>query len=339
MLPAVMEWTPKQLELIRKTVASDADDDEFNLFIHTARHVRLDPLRRQIYCFVFNKRDPDKRQMTIVTSIGGYRTIAARTGNYRPDNRAARLTYDDAAVSETNPTGLVRAEVSVFTFMHNEWHEVVGTAEWDEYVPLTNEATDGYDWVDTGEFWPDSGKPKRKKVPRGDVVQKIDSRKTGWTKMPTIMLAKCAEAQALRKAWPDDFSGVYTSDEMDRQEAIELTATEIVEQARTETRLERVGGKDSILFDFSTPKMPKPLIPVTPGNFHERIDEFLRDNTADPAAVMEWRKKNATALNICWALDPDAMLDIKAKLEVFEARHKDLLLKPQAARAALAAAE
>lgn len=62
------------------------------------------------------------------------------------------------------------------------WHEVAAAAFFDEYA-------------------------QRKK--EGGLSQ-------FWEKMPHVMLAKCAESLALRKAFPADLSGIYTTDEMDQ---------------------------------------------------------------------------------------------------------------------------
>lgn len=54
--------------------------------------------------------------------------------------------------------------------------------------------------------------------------------KSNWAKMPGVMIEKCAKAGAWRLAYPDEFGGMYTGEEMDQKVAQDMRAgTQAVE--------------------------------------------------------------------------------------------------------------
>lgn len=290
------DYEKRQLALIRRTVAADTNDDEFNLFAHTARHLRLDPLRRQIYAFVYNKDKPAKRRMSIVVAIDGFRAIADRTGAYRPDEDEPTFEFDADLKGPNNPAGLVKATVRVHKHAHGAWHKVTASAYWDEYAPLKDQ------WEDD----PETGRGRK------TGKQTLDT-SGNWGKMPRLMLAKVAEALAIRKAWPDDLANVYAPEEVERSRVVEMLASEAAAEGQASERLERIGAGNSILFQFG-PNCP--LEPVALGKIADRISEHLDALRGDPAAVAAWELQNKHGLREWWARDQSGdPLKMKRQIE------------------------
>jgi phage recombination protein Bet len=272
----------KSLDLIRRTVAKDCDAAEFDQFIHICRAVRLDPLRRQIYAFVFGKNNPQYRRMSVVTGIDGYRAIAERTGNYRPDTSPPRIEYNEGAKDQkTNPLGIVRCEVTVYKHAHGEWFPVTADAYWDEYAPIKDGA--------------------------------LDPKKENWRKMARVMIAKCAEAQAIRRAWPDDFSGLEVEEETDRRASLDLSASELADEGAQKARFELIGGINCITVDWCD---GEPLVREQVGAFGDKVLAFIAQHkTDDPDRIRLFQSRNTAALREYWAKDKSGALELKKAFE------------------------
>lgn len=194
-----VSWTNDQIELIKRTIAVGATNDELQLFLHQAKRTGLDPLSRQIH---FVKR---KDKGTIQTAIDGYRLIADRTGKYAGSDDyvfdEGIPQYTHMASKRGNPT---TATVTVYKMCDGIRTPFTATAAWGEYFP--------------GEA-------------QGFM----------WKKMPYLMIGKCAEALALRKAFPAELSGIYTNEEMMQAQPSESVQAHSGDEDTNEMRVPNFG--------------------------------------------------------------------------------------------------
>jgi len=71
---ARVEFTPEQVDLIKRTICNGLSNDEFNLFLGQCRRTGLDPFSKQIHAV---KRGG---KLSIQVGIDGFRLVAERTG-------------------------------------------------------------------------------------------------------------------------------------------------------------------------------------------------------------------------------------------------------------------
>lgn len=211
------KYTRDQVNIIKSQIAKGASDDELKMFLYVSERTGLDPFTKQIHLVPRwdSKQGIEIRQP--IVGIDGLRSVAERTNNYAGNTDPifegeSEISYTDVQwvdkkKVEKKATMLVptKATVTVKKVVHGIICDFTASAEWSEYYP--------------GE-------------------------KSGmmWRKMPKNMLGKCAEAKALRKAFPQIMSGLYVEEEMHQAQVIQPTEQQkaLAQYNQAKTQLAKV---------------------------------------------------------------------------------------------------
>lgn len=168
-------WTERQVAALTQLGVRNASNGDLVVFMHVAQKTGLDPFARQIYMI------ERAGKQTIQTGIDGFRLVARRAA----ERLGETLEYGD----------------TLWCGEDGVWSDVwLGPG-----APKAAKATvlrDGKRFTAVALF-------AEYAQTRGD-----GSPVAMWAKMPANQLAKCAEALVLRKAYPQDLSGIYTDEEM-----------------------------------------------------------------------------------------------------------------------------
>ncbi len=169
------EFSAEQIALIKRTIARGTSDDELALFIQVARRTGLDPFTKQIYAIKRRDKDEGRDVMAIQVGIDGLRLLAERTGLYQGQLGPYWCGEDGQWRDVWLDETHAPAAAKVGVLKAGFTEPLWGIARYKSFKPRFNDFM--------------------------------------WQQMPDHMLAKAAEAQALRKAFPAETAGLMIPEE------------------------------------------------------------------------------------------------------------------------------
>lgn len=167
---------------VRQTFCPNATDKEIQLFMALCANQRLNPYTKEAYLVKY--------------------------GNAPAQMITARAAFQKRADANPDFEG---TEIGTVVMLQN------GTIEHlqgEAYYPMAGQQLIG-GWA---RVYRRGRKPYYTEVP----LHEYSTGKSNWAKMPSMMIVKVAEVHALRGAFPSDFQGMYSEEEMDQ--AIESTS-------------------------------------------------------------------------------------------------------------------
>ena len=203
-------WDDKQLATLRSLGISEVSNADLAVFLHVCKRTGLDPFARQIHMIERRQKDRNgnwRSKWTIQTGIDGLRLIGRRAANERGEEistPAPQWAHEDGTWRDmwVKAWGYpLAARVTV----RRGGAEFTAVAMFEEYAQRSN----------------------------GDLTAM-------WKNRPAGMIAKCAEALALRQAFPQDLAGLYSDDEMHQADntAAQRQARVTVESLRADAPTE-----------------------------------------------------------------------------------------------------
>jgi phage recombination protein Bet len=180
--PDQTDWTPDQALVLQQSgIDDDVTKAELSGFLHLCQRTRLDPFSRQIYLIGRKDKKAGRKVFTPQTGIDGYRVVAHRVIAETKETFGYEDTlWCDSAGNWRDVWLPDEAPAAAKVTVLRNGQRFSAVALYREYVQT--------DW---------NGNPTRM-----------------WKNMGANQIAKCAEALALRKAFPHDLAGVYTAEEM-----------------------------------------------------------------------------------------------------------------------------